>query len=133
MGIPYHLRIKATVYGMARHILSRKVKAKQTLSKRKIMATMFWDRCCVFLVHFMPHGTTMNSDAYRATQRKLRRAFQNKRLGMLSKGVLLLYDNARHDISRMTRELIESFEWEVLDHASYSPDLTLRDFIFSCT
>ncbi|GFV45629.1 histone-lysine N-methyltransferase SETMAR [Trichonephila clavipes] len=72
-----------------------KVKAKQTMSKRKIVATVFWDRRGVSLGDFVPQRTIINSGAYCATLRKLRRALQNKRRGMLSKGVLLLHDNAR--------------------------------------
>ncbi|GFW45206.1 HTH_48 domain-containing protein [Trichonephila clavipes] len=85
-----------------------KVKAKQMLSKRKIMATVFWDRRGVLLVDFMPNGTAINSGAYCETLRKLRRALQNKWRGMLSKGALHLHDNARPHTSRTTRELIES-------------------------
>ncbi|GFU47557.1 uncharacterized protein TNCV_2442871 [Trichonephila clavipes] len=81
-----------------------KVKSKQTLSKRKIMATVFWDRCGDLLVDFMPKGTTINSGAYCATLRKLRRALQNKRRGMLLKGVLLLHDDARPHTSLMNLE-----------------------------
>ncbi|GFW49432.1 histone-lysine N-methyltransferase SETMAR [Trichonephila clavipes] len=47
---------------------------------------------------------------------------------MISKGVLLLHDNARPRTSRMTRELIESFGWDILDHAPYSPDLAPNYF-----
>ncbi|GFY09069.1 mariner Mos1 transposase [Trichonephila clavipes] len=86
---------------------------------------VFWDRHGALLVNFIPQGTTINSCACCATLQKLRRAFQNKRGGMLSKGVLLLHDNAR---PRTTRELIESLGWEVLDHAPYSPDLAQSDF-----
>ncbi|GFW34325.1 mariner Mos1 transposase [Trichonephila clavipes] len=60
--------------------------------------------------------------------RKLRRALQNKRHGMLSKGVLLLYDNTRPHTSRTARELLKYFGWEVLDHAPYSPDLAPSGF-----
>ncbi|GFV18028.1 histone-lysine N-methyltransferase SETMAR [Trichonephila clavipes] len=41
-----------------------KVKAKQTLSKHKIMATGFWNRRGVLLVNFKPQGTTISSGAY---------------------------------------------------------------------
>ncbi|GFW48797.1 uncharacterized protein TNCV_4243771 [Trichonephila clavipes] len=103
------------------------VKAEQTLSKHKFMATVSWNRRGVLLVNFMPQGATINSGAYCESLRKLRRALQNKRRGMLSKGVLLLHDNARPHTSRTTRVLIESFGWEVLNHAPYSvrPDLAL--------
>ncbi|GFS98568.1 hypothetical protein TNCV_2987021 [Trichonephila clavipes] len=67
------------------------------------MATVFWDRCRVLLEDSMPQGTTINLGAYCATLRKLRRALQNKRHGMLSKGVLLLYDNTRSHTSRTNR------------------------------
>ncbi|GFW12634.1 HTH_48 domain-containing protein [Trichonephila clavipes] len=76
----------------------------------------------------MPQGTTINSGAYCATLRKLRRVLQNKRCGMLPKGDLLLHENARPHTSRTTRELIESFGWEGLDYAPYSPDLASSDF-----
>ncbi|GFT53126.1 uncharacterized protein TNCV_4232561 [Trichonephila clavipes] len=72
-----------------------KVKAKQTLSMRKIMATVFWDRCGDLLVDYIPQGTTINSGTYCAILRKLRGVLQNKRRGMLSKVVLLLHDYAR--------------------------------------
>ncbi|GFX87369.1 histone-lysine N-methyltransferase SETMAR [Trichonephila clavipes] len=76
----------------------------------------------------MPQKITVNSSAYCVTLRKLRRELQNKRCNMLSNGVLLLHDNARPPTSRTTRELIESFGWEVLDHALCSPDLAPSDF-----
>ncbi|GFX90946.1 HTH_48 domain-containing protein [Trichonephila clavipes] len=101
-----------------------KVKDKQRLSKRKVMATMLWDRRGILLVDFMPQGTAIKS-AYGSTLWKLRRVLQNKRCGMLSKGVLLLHDNAGPHTSRMTRDLIE---YLVLDNAPYSLDLAPRDF-----
>ncbi|GFX15217.1 mariner Mos1 transposase [Trichonephila clavipes] len=53
---------------------------------------------------------------------------QNKRRDMLLKRVLLLHDNGSPYTSRTSRELIESFVWEVLDHSPYSPDLAPGDF-----
>ncbi|GFV56670.1 mariner Mos1 transposase [Trichonephila clavipes] len=110
-----------------------KVKAKQTLSKSKNRATVFWDHRSVLPVDLMPQGTAINSGANCAALQKLLRVLQNKRSGMLSKSVLLLHDNARPHTSRTTRELIESFGWEVLDHTLYSPDLSPSDFHFSGT
>ncbi|GBO25744.1 hypothetical protein AVEN_242476-1 [Araneus ventricosus] len=61
-----------------------RVKDRQTLSQRKIMASVFRDRHGVLLVDFMQLGTTINAVAYGQTLRKLRRAIQNKRRGMLT-------------------------------------------------
>ncbi|GFX31131.1 uncharacterized protein TNCV_2026341 [Trichonephila clavipes] len=44
-----------------------RVKAKRTISTRKVMATVFWDRHGVLLVEFMQQGTTINAAAYCAT------------------------------------------------------------------
>lgn len=58
------------------------------------MATVFWDSKGILLTEFMEPGTTINAAVYRETLRKLRRAIQNKIRGMLTKGVVLLHDNA---------------------------------------
>jgi hypothetical protein len=59
------------------------------------LRTVFWDRKCVLLVEFLPQGSTVNAGVYCDTLKKLRRAIQNKRRGMLSRGVVMLPDNAR--------------------------------------
>ncbi|GFY03724.1 mariner Mos1 transposase [Trichonephila clavipes] len=102
--------------------------AKRTISTRKVMATVFWDRHGVLLVEFMQQGTTMNAAAYCTTLTKFRRAIQNKRRGLLTSGVLLLHDNARPHSAINTQNLIKSFGWEQIDHPPYSPDLAPSDF-----
>ncbi|GFX70267.1 histone-lysine N-methyltransferase SETMAR [Trichonephila clavipes] len=75
-----------------------RVKAKRTISTRKVMATVFWDR----------HGVL--------------RAIQNKRRGLLTSRVLLLHGNAIPHSAINTQNLIRSFGWEQIDHPPYSPD-----------
>jgi histone-lysine N-methyltransferase SETMAR len=103
-------------------------KFKQQLSAGKIMASVFWDRRGVLLIEFMPRGTTINSTSYCKTSKKLRRAIQNRRRGKLSMGVRLHHDNARPHVSQQTKELIDNFGWDVIDHPPYSPDLAPSDF-----
>lgn len=103
-------------------------KCMQTMSARKIMATVFWDRKGVILVDFLERGTTINSQRYCQTLQKLRRAIQNKRRGMLSSKILLIHDNARPHTANVTREVLESFKWELFPHPPYSPDLAPSDF-----
>ncbi|KAJ4433160.1 hypothetical protein ANN_15417, partial [Periplaneta americana] len=103
-------------------------KFKQTLSTQKVMATVFWDCKGVLLLDFMPKGTMINANRYCETLRNLRRAIQNKRRGMLSRGVVLLHDNARPHTTASTRELLDQFGWEIFDHPPYSPDLAPSDF-----
>ncbi|KAJ4438355.1 hypothetical protein ANN_14297 [Periplaneta americana] len=98
------------------------------MSIRKIMCTVFWDRKGVLLIEFLPWGETINRETYCQTLKKLRRAIQNKRSGMLTDGVVLLHDNTRPHTARDTQNLISKFGWEQIDHPPYSPDLAPNDF-----
>jgi histone-lysine N-methyltransferase SETMAR len=103
-------------------------KILQTLSARKIMATVFWDRQGMLLIDFLERGVTNNSDRYCKTLRKLRRAVQNKRRGKLSSKILFYHHNARPHTANRTAELTVSFKWEIFSHPPYSPDLPPSGF-----
>ncbi|GFU53286.1 mariner Mos1 transposase [Trichonephila clavipes] len=92
------------------------------------MASIFWDRKGVLLCEFMPRGTTINADRYCEILNKLRRAIQNKRRGILTKGVRFHHDNARPHTANRTTALVERFGWEMVSHPPYSPDLAPSDF-----
>ena len=92
------------------------------------MATVFWDDKGILLVDFLERGRTINGERYQETLTNLRRAIQNRRRGKLSKGVLLLHDNARPHTARATANLIGSFGWFCLPHPPYSPDLAPSDY-----
>jgi transposase len=47
---------------------------------------------------------------------------------MLTSGVVVLHDNARLHTAACTRALLEHFNWELLDHPPYSPDLAPIDY-----
>ena len=92
-----------------------------TISTKKIMCTVFWERQGVLLVEFLPQGTTINSAVYCEMPKKLRPATQNKRRGMLSATILLLHDNARPHSAAQNQDLITSFRWKQLDHPPVQP------------
>jgi hypothetical protein len=79
---------------MHTHSPNKPRKSKQSLANRKLTATVFWDRKGVLLSEFMEPGTTITSETYCETLKKLHRAIENKRRGMLMSGVVLLHDNA---------------------------------------
>jgi hypothetical protein len=81
------------------------------------MCTVFWDRQGVLLVEFLPKGTTINSAVYCETLKKVRRAIQNKRVGMLSSWIILLQNNARSHSAAHTQGVNTSrdgFKWTTL-------------------
>ncbi|KAL4143874.1 hypothetical protein QTP88_006129 [Uroleucon formosanum] len=73
-------------------------------------------------------GETINAAKYCETLKKLRRAIQNKRRGLFTSGVCLLHDNARPHTANVTKQLLDSFGWDVLNHPPYSPDLAPSDY-----
>lgn len=112
-----------------KHLNSPRVKKfKTVLSPKKVLATVFWDRRGVIHAEYLKYGNTVNADGYCATLKRVKRAIQNKRRGMLTKGVILLQDNATSHTARTTTSLLEKFGWEVLPHPSHSPDLAPSDF-----
>jgi hypothetical protein len=42
--------------------------------------------------------------------------------------VVLLHHNARPYVANMTAARLQSFSWEVMEHASYRPDLASSDY-----
>jgi hypothetical protein len=110
---------------MHAHSPNKRKKFQQTLSLRKLMATVVWDKKGVLMVEFMQQRTTIT---YCESLKELLRAIQNKRRGMLASGVVLLLDNVRPHTAACTRALLEHFKWELFDDPSYSPDLSPSDY-----
>jgi len=103
-------------------------KAKVVHSASKVMATIFWDKKGILLVDYLTKGETINADRYCQVLKNLRDAIRKKRRGMLSKGILLLHDNARPHAARKTVELLQKFNWDIIPHPPYSPDLAPSDY-----
>ena len=79
-------------------------KACQTLLARRLMITIFWDVQGIFIIEFMTHGTAINSKVYCRMLMKLKRAMQNKHLGLLNTGVVVLHDNVPSHCCRNRRD-----------------------------
>ncbi|XP_055939025.1 histone-lysine N-methyltransferase SETMAR-like [Argiope bruennichi] len=102
-------------------------KFKAMMSAGKVSLTVFFDIQGLLLVEFLEHRRTIKSDVYCETLRRLRRFIKNKRPGLLTEGVILLHDNARH-ISSVTCAELAKFKREQLNNPPYSPDISPCDF-----
>ncbi|KAL4143904.1 hypothetical protein QTP88_006158 [Uroleucon formosanum] len=90
-----------------RHTTSPSTKKfKTTISAKKILASMFWDHKGIILIEYLPQGETINA----------------------ASGVCLLHDNARPHTANVTKQLLDSFGLDVLNHPPYSPDLVPSDY-----
>ena len=103
-------------------------KFKVVKSAGKLMATVFWDIQGVLLVEFLEKGTTINAASYCETLSRLRNAIKRKCPGLLTRGVMLLHDNACPHAATVTQQNLECFKWTIIDHPPYSPDLAPSDF-----
>jgi len=101
---------------------------KQTISTRKIMCTVFWDRQGVLLVEFLPQGTTINSAVYCETMKKLRHAIQNKRRGMLSAIILCFTKTLGRTLLLRLKTSSPHLGGKKWTTPPYSPDLAPSDF-----
>jgi hypothetical protein len=84
---------------------------KTVQSAGKVTATVFWDVYGVLYVDFTPPGSTINAAAHQETLKKLKKAVQQKRPGLLIKGGVLLHDNAQHHSAATTVTLLNSWNW----------------------
>ena len=83
----------------------------------------------VFTAHRVPTGETVNKEYYKMYIRTiLRPAIRRKRQEMIDRKPLILHDNASPHKSNVVKELLESYQWKVLDHPPYFPDLSPPDF-----
>ena len=99
-------------------------KAQTQPSAGKLMLTVFWDSQGSVLEHYQERGTTINSVRYiEMLACRLKPEIRSKRRGLLTRGVVLLHDNAAH-----TTETLRKLKFKVMAHPPYSPDLAPSDY-----
>ncbi|GFQ77981.1 histone-lysine N-methyltransferase SETMAR [Trichonephila clavata] len=97
--------------------------ARQTLSAKKLMVTVFWDAQGILLIEFMTRGATISSEVYCHTLKKLKRAIQSKRHDLLSSGVVILHNYARLNTAVRAREVLHEVQTGWVPTFSLQPGL----------
>jgi len=94
------------------------------------MFMFFFDKNGPLMLEWLETGGTVNANRFCDTLRKMKTAIKNRRGGLLSKGVILLQDNARPHVADVCKDLIQHFRWEVVHNLPppYSPELSPCDF-----
>ena len=82
----------------------------------------------IFLVDFLPCGTTINDLYYPPLLYQLRSSIRGKRRRKLRLGVLLLHDNASIHKFNITQTAVQYTGSTKLNHLAYSPDLASSDY-----
>ena len=90
--------------------------------------SFFFDKNGILFDFAVPQNTKVTGAVYKDILRKLRRAIHDKRPDTENLGPIILHDNAPAHIHRDVIALIESWNWEILPHPAYSPDLSPCDY-----
>ena len=107
----------------------RPLKFRRSQTCPKMLMIFAYDFRGVLTAHRVPTGRTVNKEYYEKYLRTLLRpALRRKRSELINCTPLILHDNASSHKSNVVKELLEGYGWEVLDHPSYSPDLSPPDF-----
>ncbi|GFW11282.1 histone-lysine N-methyltransferase SETMAR [Trichonephila clavipes] len=98
--------------------------ARPPVHPRKIMLCI-WRTCCQ-VIHYklLPTGQMVTADLYSQQLESVQQALHQKEPALVNrKGALLLIDNARTHVARVSRNTIQRLDWETLCHPLYSTDL----------
>ncbi|UYV62766.1 hypothetical protein LAZ67_2001870, partial [Cordylochernes scorpioides] len=132
LNICQQLGEETAEYGEWKHLNSpckKKFKSQPSTIKLMITVFFFFYSQGVVLEHYQESATTINSARYsEMLTDKLNPTIRSKRRGLLSKGVVLLHDNACPHTAAHTVETFQKLNFKVLTHPLYSPDLSPSDF-----
>ena len=96
------------------------------------MMVIFWDKYGILLTEYLPGGTMISGSYYASILEQLHCAILEKRRGKVSRGVLLLHDNAPVHRCNIVQAAVRKAGFVELNHPAYSPDTALSDYyVFS--
>ena len=113
--------MEAQWFPQAKEVLSAKVGAEAN-------GNSFWDKKGVLLVDNLQQGSTINAKHYCALLMTLRQNIKEKCREKVSKGAILLHDNASSHTAGETMAKLKSLGFQVMPHPPYSLDLAPSDY-----
>ena len=107
----------------------RPAKAIRGMAKLKRMHIVFYSSTKILVNYAVPVGTTVIGELYRwVLVHKLRPALLQKEPDILEAGPILLHDGAGPHRAAVVINQLNAWDWEVLTHPAYSPDLSPCDY-----
>jgi len=136
--------LKRIVTGNEKWIIYNNVERKRSWSKRggpalttskldlhpkKVMLCIWWHWKGIVYYELLPGNEIVNSDKYCSQLDQLKIEIGKKCPELINrKGVVFHHDNARPHTSLQTCQKLLEFDWDVLSHPPYSPDITPSDY-----
>ena len=97
---------------------------KPKMHQKKIMVTVWWSAVGLIHFSFLKAGETINSEKYCLEIEHMHQKLSVNQPSLVNrKGPILLHDNARPHVSKLTLQKLNLLGYETLPHPPYSPDL----------
>jgi len=106
----------------------RQKKFRMQKSAGKVLVSIFWDHGGILLIDYLPKDQTINAEYYSSLLVQLKDTLNEKRRGKVTKGVLLLHDNAPAHRALPTQKKLAYLGFQCLDHPPYSLDLAPSNY-----
>lgn len=104
---------------------------KPKLHQKKVMVTVWWSAAGIIHYNFLNPGETITAEKYCHELDEMHQKLREKQPALVNRrGPILLHDNARPHVSRMTLQKLNELGYETLPHPAYSPDLSPTDYHF---
>ncbi|KAF2348123.1 Transposase type 1 [Trinorchestia longiramus] len=102
---------------------------KPMLHKKKIIVTVWWSAIGIIHYCFLGVNETVNAERYCNDLAVMHARLSKNRPALVHRrGPILLHDNARPHVARMTVQKFTELGYETLPHPPYSPDLSPTDY-----
>ncbi|MEZ0498461.1 hypothetical protein [Sphingomonas sp. IW22] len=104
---------------------------KPKLHQKKVMVTVWWSRAGLIHFSFLKQNETITAEKYVQQIDEMHHKLQCLNPALVNrKKPILLHDNARPHVSKITVQKLHGLEYEILPHPPYSPDLSPTDYYF---
>ncbi|KAF2345332.1 Transposase type 1 [Trinorchestia longiramus] len=102
---------------------------KLMLHQKRIMVTVWWSAIGVIHYSFLGVNETINAERYCNDLAVMHARLSEKRPALVNRrGPILLHDNARPHVARMTVQKLTELGYDTLPHLPCSPDLSPTDY-----
>ena len=102
---------------------------KPSLHPKKVMVTVWWSAAGLIHYNFLKPGETITAEKYCSELDVVHQKLSKKQPALVNrKGPILLHDNARPHVSKITLQKLNKLGYEVLPHPPYSPHLSPTDY-----
>lgn len=104
---------------------------KPKLHQRKVMLTVWWSMSGLIHYSFLKQNETITAEKYVQEIDEMNNKLLRLNPALVNrKGQIMLHDNARPHVSKMTVQKLHDLGYEILPHPPYSPDLSPTDYHF---